>query len=77
MGTITLHLKDMIDCYDSTLSFSGRIVQGEIVLDIPLNITLYVTFPTKSEGGQLHIGEHLVAKNNLQNSLQFLVLMYR
>ena len=27
--------------------------------------------------GQFHIGEHLMAKNNLQNSLQFLVLMYR
>ena len=29
------------------------------------------------EVGQFHIGGHLMAKNNLQNSLQFLVLMYR
>ena len=27
--------------------------------------------------GKFHIGEHLMAKNNLQNSLQFLVPMYR
>ena len=27
--------------------------------------------------GQFHIGEHLMAKNNLQNSLKLLVLMYR
>ena len=26
--------------------------------------------------GQFHIGEHLMAKNNLQNSLKLLVLMY-
>ena len=25
----------------------------------------------------IHIGEHLMAKNNLQNSLKLLVLMYR
>ena len=28
-------------------------------------------------GGQFHIGELLMAKNNLQNSLKLLLLMYR